>query len=143
MDKLIETLEGQHHAIRAFVTAVDRHLAAGDGAQARSELARLKVALLAHLDIEDAQLYPALTKAAAETRLDVPMRIAATYEKNMEGVSAAVRAFLDRYAERESKIDELRRDWRLVARMLVERMESEEEQLYPLYRSWVLDDNLR
>lgn len=140
MDDLLPTLHAHHRAIGEIVDTINVELAKGDVAAVQGQLVRLKSAVLAHLALEDAQLYPALTQAARETKLAVPTRVAMTYERNMEHVSAALKAFLEEYTQPQVQpsLDDLKRDWELVARMLVDRMESEEDQLYPLYRSWVL-----
>lgn len=137
---LIDTLHEQHREIGRIVESMTHHLAVSDLDGVRADLARLKTALLAHLAIEDAHLYPALSHAAAAKDLAVAARVAVTYERNMEHVSEALRAFLEQYGGEHIELADLRRDWALVARMLIDRIESEEDQLYPLYRSWVLDE---
>lgn len=142
MEKLVERLHAQHRAIGEIAADISRYLATGDVVAASAALRHLRTAVVAHLELEDAQLYPALEKAARETNAPVPARVALTYVKNMEGVSAALRAFFDHYAAKDGEedvaLDELRRDWDLVARMLLDRIESEEAQLYPLYETWAL-----
>lgn len=140
MENLVETLHAQHRAIGELADAITGHLQRGDVVAVQAALRQLSTAVLAHLELEDAQLYPALEKAARETKQPVAGRVALTYVKNMEGVSAALRAFLEHYAAQGANVvlDELRRDWDLVARMLLDRIESEEAQLYPLYETWAL-----
>lgn len=136
MPDLIATLHVQHLEIRRLATQVSDASASGDVATLRSGLDALGTALLAHLAIEDAQLYPALTEAAERTKLEMPAKIARTYAMNMETISVALRAFLDRYSRGLDLVD-FRRDWVLVAQLLTDRIESEEATLYPLYRSWI------
>lgn len=121
VDHLIDTLSAQHEAIRVIAAAIDVGLAGSDVGRVRVELQRLTLALRAHLHVEDAQLYPALAAAASRTRHEIPARIAITYERNMEHVSAALKAFLERYATGDHELDDLRRDWQLVSRMLIQR----------------------
>ena len=134
---LIPTLHAQHAEIARISQRVTETLDRGDPAAVCLALDALGVALRAHLAIEDARLYPALTRAAEQTQLEVPARIARTYEHNMQTISVALKAFLDRYA-RTFNLDDFRRDWTLVSQLLADRIESEEATLYPLSTTWVL-----
>ena len=136
MQKLIETLHVQHEAIRRVVAQVAEAVEHGDMPGVCAAIDALASALLAHLAIEDAHLYPALTKAAEDTQLEVPARIARTYEHNMVTISVALKAFLEKYSH-AFVMDDFRRDWVLVSQLLSDRIESEEATLYPLYTSWV------
>lgn len=136
MGDLLQTLQVQHQDIVQLEDEVDRALGAGDAAALSELLLRLKRTLLAHLELEDARLYPGLLRAAEKTRADIPLKVADTFAKNMQSVTAALKAFLDRYVASQIDIADLRRDWPLVRRLLDDRIESEERQLYPLYRSW-------
>ncbi|HUS33480.1 MAG TPA: hemerythrin domain-containing protein [Kofleriaceae bacterium] len=134
--KLIETLHVQHDEIKRLAAQV---AAAADGGDIRAVCTgvdALGVALLAHLALEDAHLYPALTTAAERTQLEVPARIARTYEHNMATISVALKAFIEKYS-RDFSMADFRRDWVLVSQLLGDRIESEEATLYPLYTSWV------
>ncbi len=136
MPKLIETLHAHHVEIRRLAARVDAAAKGDDKPAVCSALDALGSALLAHLALEDARLYPALTAAAERTQEEVPAKIARTYEHNMVTISVALKAFLEKYS-REFSIDRFRSDWALVSQLLYDRMASEEGTLYPLYGSWV------
>jgi iron-sulfur cluster repair protein YtfE (RIC family) len=136
VSNLLETLRRQHREIAEIAKRVTSALNDEDPAALRPALDALRVALLAHLATEDAQLYPALTHAAIGATLDMPARIARTYEHNMVAVSTALKAFLEMYANK-IELDNFRRDWVLVSQLLDDRIESEEATLYPLYSAWL------
>lgn len=136
MKSLIETLHLQHEAIALTVDRIDAATRSGDVSAVCAELDVLAVELLAHLELEDGRLYPALTRAAEQTQLEVPAKIARTYEQNMQTITVALRAFLEKYS-RKFVLEEFQRDWPLVSQLLTDRIASEEATLYPLYMSWV------
>jgi hemerythrin-like domain-containing protein len=137
---LIETLQVQHAEIARRVQCVNDALNRGSMSDICVELDGLRAVLRTHLAMEDARLYPALTRAAEQTQLEVPAKVARTYEHNMQTISVAVEAFLERYGHAFS-LDDFRRDWALVSQLLADRIESEEATLYPLYNSWVRDSS--
>lgn len=137
MPHLIETLHTQHEELTRIVDRVTDASSRGDVAAVAAALDALAVALHAHLAIEDAQLYPALTRAAEQTQLEVPAKIARTYERNMQTISVALKAFIEKYSH-PFKLEDFQRDWQLASQLLSDRILSEEATLYPLYTSWVV-----
>lgn len=134
--RLIETLHVQHQEIKRLVARVAAAADRSDVPAVCDAIDALGAALMAHLALEDAHLYPALTTAAEDTQLEVPSRIARTYEHNMTTIGVALKAFIEKYS-RDFSIADFRRDWLLVSQLLDDRIESEEATLYPLYTSWV------
>lgn len=141
MNTLLTTLHAQHRAVATLAAEVSDAVAHGDCDGIQRSLHALRAALGAHLALEDAELYPALSRAAEQTGLALPTSIARTYEHNMTAISTALTAFLDSYHEQRwaqpNALDEFRRDWALVSQLLADRINSEETTLYPLYASWV------
>lgn len=135
MKALIETLRVQHEEIGRRIEAIEDALHREDASAVRRELDALATALLAHLAIEDAHLYPALSESASKSGHAIPAKLAATYEHNMKTISVALRAFLEAYGG-HFKLDDFRRDWILVSQLLTDRIASEEATLYPLYAAW-------
>ncbi|MBA3457845.1 MAG: hemerythrin domain-containing protein [Deltaproteobacteria bacterium] len=133
---LIDTLHAQHDEIAQIVDRVNDATTRGDVESVAKELDALATAVLAHLEVEDSRLYPALTRAAERTQLEVPAKIARTYEHNMQTISIALKAFLEKYSH-SFVLDDFKRDWPLVCQLLTDRIASEEQTLYPLYTSWV------
>ncbi|MBA3499266.1 MAG: hemerythrin domain-containing protein [Myxococcota bacterium] len=136
MPKLIDTLRVQHQEIRRAAARVSEAADRDDVPAVCAALDALAAGLLAHLAVEDAHLYPALTQAAEQTQLEVPARIARTYEHNMTTISVALKAFLEKYS-RAFVMADFRRDWPLVSQLLADRIYSEEATLYPLYTTWI------
>jgi hypothetical protein len=137
MTDVMHTLHVQHEEIARIILRIDDATARADLTAVCTEVDALAVALLAHLEIEDTWLYPALTRAAEQTQLEVPAKIARTYQHNMQTISVALKAFIEKYTCSFS-LDDFRRDWPLVSQLLSDRIRSEEATLYPLYTSWVL-----
>lgn len=136
MGNLVATLRHHHAEILEIVRAITAAVAAGSSPEIRTNVDRLRTALLAHLALEDSQLYPELTKAGEESGRELSARIAKTYERNMETISVALKAFLEQY-DGDFEPADFSRDWQLVSQMLSDRIASEEATLYPLYQSWI------
>ena len=136
MPDLIHTLHLQHEEIVRISVRIDHALARADVAAVCTQVDALAVALIAHLELEDTRLYPELTRSAERTQLEVPAKIARTYEHNMQTISVAIKAFIDKYSHKFS-LDDFRRDWPLVSQLLSDRIKSEEATLYPLFAAWV------
>lgn len=128
MSSLVHRLSNQHDALRRIAGAMEEELARRNGAGVQDLLSQFTRVLRAHLDLEDKHLYP---RFAARGDDDTG-RIAGTFAKNMAFVSAALKAFLDRYEGGELDLDDFAVNWPIVLRMLTERMENEEATLYPL-----------
>ena len=95
----------------------------------------LEVSLLAHLEMEDDQLYPALKKEAEHSN-----SIKDTLELfaiDMENVSKTVREFFEKYSEGFSgvELDKLSEDFENLFSALTKRICNEEESLYEEYES--------
>lgn len=137
---LVAVLRVQHVELLRIVRRVNEAVAHDSARDVSAALASLTSALVAHLAIEDERLYPALTRATETSPDEMPSKIARTYEHNMETISVALRAFLDKYSgDLIADLPSFRRDWQLVSELLADRISSEEKTLYPLYDSWVKD----
>jgi len=138
--KLVDVLRAQHAELLQLVKDVNEAVVRDSERDVSAALISLTSALLAHLAFEDDRLYPALTRVTSESPHDVPSKVARTYERNMETISVALRAFLEKYSGDQSiDLPSFRRDWQLVSELLADRIASEEKTLYPLYESWVKD----
>ncbi len=90
----------------------------------------VEASLLAHLEIEDDQMYPALQKEAEQNKdlkntLDL-------FAMDMENVSKVVQDFFDKYSE-ELSGEELPKDFENLYTALSKRISNEEESLYDEY----------
>ncbi len=131
MSILIEELKKEHSEILATLNEVkELGILSKEG---QDKLMSLEVSLLAHLGIEDDQLYPALKKGAEhynsiKDTLDL-------FAMDMENVSKIVLEFFEKYSEGFSGmgIKELSEDFDNFLAALTKRIRNEEESLYEEY----------
>jgi len=106
MSVLIEELKKEHSEIVAALNEVKKlGILSKEG---QDKLISVQTSLLAHLEMEDDQLYPVLRKEAEQSKdlkntLDL-------FEMDMENVSTIVREFFDKYSE-EFSGEELSEDF--------------------------------
>ncbi|MCP4269837.1 MAG: hemerythrin domain-containing protein [Candidatus Brocadiaceae bacterium] len=128
MSILIEELKKEHAEIVATLNEVKRlGILSKEG---QDKLMSVEASLLAHLEIEDDQMYPALQKEADKNKnlkntLDL-------FAMDMENVSKVVQDFFDKYSE-ELSGDELQKDFENLYAALNKRISNEEESLYEEY----------
>ncbi len=98
--------------------------------EGQDKLVSLESSLLAHLEIEDDQLYPLLRKEAEQNKdLKNTMDL---FELDMENVSKLVRDFFDKYTD-EFSGEELPEDFENLCAVLSKRINNEEDSLYEEY----------
>ncbi|OHB47265.1 MAG: hypothetical protein A2106_02120 [Planctomycetes bacterium GWF2_40_8] len=128
MTILIEELKKEHSEIVAALNEVKKlGILSKEG---QDKLMSLEASLLAHLEMEDDQLYPALRKKAKHNKdlkntLDL-------FIMDMENVSKIVRGFFDKYSE-EISGEEVQKDFDILCAALSKRISNEEESLYEEY----------
>ncbi len=128
MSILIEELKKEHAEIVATLNEVKRlGILSKEG---QGKLMSVEASLLAHLEIEDDQMYPALQKEADKNKnlkntLDL-------FAMDMENVSKVVQDFFDKYSE-ELSGEELQKDFEDLYTALNKRISNEEESLYEEY----------
>ncbi len=128
MTILIEELKNEHSEIVAALNEVKKlGILSKEG---QDKLVSVQTSLLAHLEMEDDQLYPALRKEAEHNK-DLK-NILDLFEMDMEDVSAVVREFFDKYSE-EFSGKELPEDFENLITALNKRISNEEESLYEEY----------
>ena len=133
MSILIEELKKEHSEILAALNEVKQLGILSEEGQ--DKLMSLEVSLLAHLEMEDDQLYPALKKEAEHSN-----SIKDTLELfaiDMENVSQIVREFFEKYSEGFSgvELDKLSEDFEIFFSALTKRICNEEESLYEEYET--------
>jgi len=130
---LIDELKKEHSEILAALNEVKKlGILSKEG---QDKLTTLEVSLLAHLEMEDDQLYPALKKEAEHSN-----SIKDTLELfalDMEGVSKTVQEFFEKYSDGFSGTDlkELSSDFENLLAALNKRICNEEESLYEEYEA--------
>ncbi len=128
MSILIEELKKEHSEIVAALNEVKKlGILSKEG---QDKLISVQTSLLAHLEMEDDQLYPTLRKQAENSKdlkntLDL-------FEMDMENVSTIVREFFDKYSE-EFSGEELQEDFEKLFTALSKRISNEEASLYEEY----------
>ncbi len=133
MSILIEELKKEHSEILATLNEVKQFgILSEDG---QDKLMSLEVSLLAHLEMEDNQLFPVLKKEAEHSN-----SIKDTLELftiDMENVSKIVREFFKKYSEGFSgvELDQLSEDFENLFSALTKRICNEEESLYEEYET--------
>ena len=128
MTILIEELKKEHSEIVAALNEVKKlGILSKEG---QDKLMSVQTSLLAHLEMEDDQLYPVLLKEAEHNKnlkntLDL-------FEMDMENVSTIVREFFDKYSD-EFSGKELPEDFENLLAALNKRISNEEDSLYEEY----------
>jgi len=128
MSILIEELKKEHAEIVATLKEVKKlGILSKEG---QGKLMSVEASLLAHLEIEDDQMYPALRKEAEKNKnlkntLDL-------FAMDMDNVSKVVQDFFDKYSE-ELSGEELPKDFENLYTALSKRISNEEESLYEEY----------
>ncbi len=130
MSILIDELKKEHSEILATLNEVKKFgILSKEG---QDKLTSLEVSLLAHLEMEDDQLYPAFKKEAEHN--NSIKDILELFALDMEGVSKIVREFFEKYSE-EFSGDELSEDFENFLAALNKRICNEEESLYEEYET--------
>lgn len=119
---LTEVLRAQHAELIAKLEAMQRLGAAGPAG--RERLRQARQAILAHLGLEERELYPALQAHPATCRL------ARQYAAEMAQLAPALLAFFDAYGEGETDPGGFARSLDQLLAVLRQRIVREEAQLY-------------
>lgn len=128
MSMLVERLKKEHVAI---VDVLNKIKELGVGSKEGRDLLRsARTALLAHLKIEDEQLYPAMKK---EAEANVTLKsVLGTFARDMETISKEALSFIDKYSAGGSGL-EFAKDFGRLYMNLSQRIRKEESNLYPEY----------
>ena len=130
MSALIEQLKSDHKTIVAVLEEVKKlGITSPQGLQ---KLQNAKAGLLAHLKLEDTQLYPMLRKEAEkDSKLQSTLKILAT---DMEQISKAALDFFSKYEAGGDPI-EFAKDFGRLFSTLGTRIKREESTLYTEYEN--------
>ena len=128
MTILIEELKKEHSEIVAALNEVKKlGILSKEG---QDKLISVQTSLIAHLEMEDDQLYPILRKQA-ENNKDLKNTLD-LFEMDMENVSTIVQEFFDKYSE-EFSGEKLQEDFENLFAALSKRISNEEAALYEEY----------
>lgn len=128
MSMLVERLKKEHVAIVNVLNKI-KELGVGSK-EGRDVLRSARTALLAHLKIEDEQLYPPMKKEA-ETNGTLKS-VLGVFARDMETISKEALSFIDKYAAGGSGL-EFAKDFGRLYINLNQRIRKEESTLYPEY----------
>ena len=128
MSELIKKLKSEHVTlIKTLDSITVSGISSKDG---QAKLYAAKEGLLAHLDLENKDLYPVL-REAAETNENLK-RTLNIFAKDMESISKTALDFFSRYANGGESLEFAKDAGRLIA-ALKDRIGKEEDGLYAQY----------
>lgn len=131
---LLQELQGEHQQLLRVYGELGQAHSVGDLAAVARLLERLRSALNGHLLKENVRLYLYLDRAlAGDADSHALVR---QFRHEMDGISKSLAAFLERYKDLGSDAslaETFGADLTEVGMMLAERIQHEEETLYPLY----------
>ncbi len=129
---VIDTLESQHRALTQLAGEVTQAVKSGDRPKAIEALGRLRALLVAHLQLEEAQFYPELTRLASASGNEAAATTARLFRDNMQRIAEGVMSFFERYAAQIGELEQFTRDLQLNLDVLSRRMGEEERTLHPM-----------
>ncbi len=130
---LISTLKGHHLTLKLTAKQIGVALDAGDAAQAKALMKRLRETLATHIEQEDARLYPEL-RVLAERGGDSDMvALVDEFAAGMADIGEVLSGFFQRHGD-VSDMAEAGAEWADVLDALAARMQAEESSLYPLHK---------
>ena len=133
MVTIVETLETQHGLLQNLVVEIDRALVEGRLDQVSVQLIRLRSALQAHLELENAQFYPSMVEMAERQAQGQMLQIVKIFDQNMQVIAGGVMKFFDRYAGKPIDRTRFEPEWRSLVGVLARRIEDEEATLHPIH----------
>lgn len=132
--ELVAQLKDDHQALLATYGRIKSAYEAGDLAATSARLEQFRGQILAHLLKENVRFYIYLEHALAGD--PASQALVHQFRHEMDGIGKAVMAFLDKYrqiAVGTSLAGSFGADLASIGSVLVQRVRSEEETLYPLY----------
>ena len=129
MSTLVDELKRHHQFLRERIERVKQ--AGVDSAVGQTSLKQIKASLLSHLAKEDAELYPALERAArSDPRLG---DILTLFREDIAQVASAATAFFAGFESGQLKGVQLAREFGSLVGQLTLRVAKEESVLYAEY----------
>lgn len=132
---LIKHLTSDHASLRDLLTRLDDHARHRQFAKIPGTLARLRDALMRHIEEENEHFYAYVFRCAAHEP-EAREQLERTCAK-MAGIARLALLFTRHYTEigvTSLNRDAFARDLEVIAALLIERIELEETSLYALYR---------
>ena len=134
--KLVKQLQKEHLALFKKVHKIEIALFKKNVTKTKLELQQLKNATLEHFVQEDIKLYwylKTLYKDDAQTLEKIQI-----FEESIKDIQVTVIKFFEHYTKKDTALDDtFKEDFNGVVKALVNRIETEEKNLYPLYKAIV------
>ncbi len=133
---LVAILKQQHRFLQDKLLAINSLYSQPTstiGKDLHAKMLDLKQSLLAHVKLEDDQLYPALAQKLADNTLSPRVQQSLA---DLHDLTAAAETFLDKYVALENSSPArvtFIREFRQLLEKLTVRIKLEEETIYPLY----------
>jgi len=132
---LIEKFKKEHEELVSYISSIQEAMEQGVSGTGivKNSLKHLRMQLLGHFMEEDIKLYWYMKEYYKEdpTAYDIVM----TYEESIKDIQKDILKFFEHYSRDDVRLDaEYRRKFRQIVSELSDRVSSEEEHLYTLYR---------
>jgi hypothetical protein len=140
MKDLVITLTAQHQSVLRMVASINGKVQKGDVQGISHALGDLRDALLAHLELEDRELYPNLIRAAEKQNQPNIVNATKTFATNMIDITGVLKQFLVRFEGPKLDVNAFKPEWERIVGTLAARITSEESTLYPMFNQWMGSD---
>ncbi|HET7267014.1 MAG TPA: hemerythrin domain-containing protein [Oleiagrimonas sp.] len=134
--KLIDSLHTDHARLGALYERIGKHDKAGEYAQVRTLLAHFKSSLQAHILTENVRFYAYLENALADDAENA--RTMHEFRRDMNTIAREVVNFVKAWQNSDfastAERQQFTAEYEKVGGLLEQRLDSEENSLYPLYQ---------
>lgn len=135
--KLIDSLHADHARLGALFERIGKHDKAGEYAQVRTLLAHFKSSLQAHILTENVRFYSYLESSLSSDAEDA--RTIHDFRRDMNTIARNVVDFVKTWQNSDfatmAERQQFAADYETVGQLLEQRLDSEENSLYPLYQA--------
>lgn len=134
---LIDALEHEHEELLALFTKVLHVAKNNEFSKLKLSLVELATSFTTHIKIEDEKLYGYL-KLLASKKSKVEQRVVAEFADEMKGISTSIFDIISQITDGPidaDNIDNFILEFEQIGRLLTDRIEREEQVLYPIYKN--------
>lgn len=134
--KLVATLQTQHAALGTLFARIGQHAQKGEFQQVHGLLAKFKATLDSHILVENVRFYTYLENSLGNDPENA--RTMREFRQEMNSIAKQVRAFVAKWKDTDCSTVEQQSnflaDYKQVGSLLEQRLNNEEDSLYPLYQ---------
>lgn len=134
---LVDTLLTHHAQLGKLFSGIKINAKAGNYDETRSLLLRFKTSLQSHILTENVRFYSYVEKTLANDSEST--RTMHDFRHEMNGIARTVTGFVDKWQGREfatvTERTQFFADYAAVEKLLAQRFDNEENNLYPIYRA--------